>query len=118
MSIGCQINSGTFKGKIYAEASIDGGVNYVTVNFFDPVNNAVIQFLDFSILSNPLTIMSIIPIGGVSHIKIRVFEYISGSTTALIRASNVTGAVGSITASAFSNVDNYFINLINQVQPN
>lgn len=114
-SIGCQINAGTFKGKIYAEASIDGGINFVTVNFYDPVNSAIVQFLDFSVMSNPLTIMSIVPIGGVSHIRLRVFEYTSGSTTALLRASNVIGAVGSITASAFAQVNNYFVTIASNI---
>lgn len=109
-TIGFQLNPGTFTGRLYAQSSIDGGTSWVNVNFYDPGNAAVLPYLDY-VSPNTLSIVSIVPIGGSSHVRVIALNYTSGSTTGFLRASNVVGASGSITASAFGNVTNTYISI-------
>lgn len=111
-SVGFQLNAGTFVGTLLAEASVDGGTTWTPVPFYDPVNSAILTNLAFS--PNTITkILSIIPIGGASNVRVRVSQYTSGSATSLLRAANVTGATGAITAAAFSTVSNNIIDIPN-----
>jgi hypothetical protein len=111
-SVGFQLNPGTFVGTIQAEASVDGGVNWTPVPFYDPVNSAILTNLSFN--GNPTTkIVSLIPIGGSSNVRVRVSQYISGSASSLLRAANVSGASGAITAAAFGVVVNNIITVPN-----
>lgn len=107
-TIGFQLNPGTFTGRLYAQSSIDGGINWVNVNFYDPGNAAVLPYLDY-VSPNALSIVSIVPIGGSSHVRVIALNHVGGSATGFIRASNVVGASGSITASAFGNVVNSYV---------
>lgn len=109
-TIGFQLNPGTFTGRLQAQSSIDGGNNWVNINFYDPGNAAVLPYLDY-VSPNSLSIVSIVPIGGSSHIRVVSTNHIGGSATGFIRASNVVGASGSITASAFGNVSNVYISI-------
>ena len=113
-SVGFQLNPGTFNGTIVAEASVDGGVTFASVPFYDPVNSAILPSLDFlpSIIAK---IVSVVPIGGSSHVRVRVSRYVSGSSTGLLRAANVAGASGAITAAAFGVVSNTILSLTNNI---
>jgi hypothetical protein len=111
VSIGFQLNAGTFKGILYAQSSVDGGANWANVNFYDPANSTVLPYLEFTGSSHAVKIVSITPIGGSSHVRVIALNYTSGTSAGIIRASNVTGAVGSITASAFNTISNQYITL-------
>lgn len=106
-SVGFQLNAGTLVGTLVPECSIDGGSTWVACTFFDPINSSVTSSLVFG-SSNTLKVLSVLPIGGSSHVKIRVSAYTSGTANALMRASLVTGAAGAITAAAFGTVSNTF----------
>jgi hypothetical protein len=109
-SAGFQINTGSFIGTLVAESSVDGGSNWTGVPFYDPLNAAILTSLVFS-TANTLKIVSIIPLGGSSNVRVRVSAQTSGSATALVRASTVTGAAGAITAAAFSSITNTYISI-------
>lgn len=111
-SVGFQINPGTFIGTLTAQSSIDGGTNWTNSPFYDPENSSVITNLTF-ISANTLDILSIIPIGGSSNIRVMVTNYVSGSATGLLRAANVAGAAGAITAAAFGTVVNTTVSIPN-----
>lgn len=111
-SVGFQINAGTLIGTLMAESSVDGGTSWTTSPFYDPVNSSVLPLVNFS-SANPLTILSIIPIGGSSHARVRVSSYTSGFSTSLLRAANVSGAAGAITSAAFGNVTNSTVSITN-----
>lgn len=104
-SVGFQINPGTFIGTLTAQSSIDGGANWTNSPFYDPENSSVLTNLIFT-STNTLDILSIIPIGGSSNVRVLVTNYVSGSATGLLRAANVSGASGAITAAAFGTVTN------------
>ena len=111
-SVGFQLNAGTLVGTIIAEASVDGGTIFTSVPFYDPANSAVLPSLTFS--PNLTTkIVSVIPIGGSSHVRIRVISYTSGTATGLLRAANVNGVTGAVTASAFGQVSNRVVSITN-----
>lgn len=107
-SVGFQLSPGTLIGTIVAEASVDGGTNWTIVPFFDPANSSSVNSITFS-SPNPLKILSIIPIGGATHIRVRVSAYTSGTANAILTASEATGAAGTVTAAAFANVSNTFV---------
>jgi len=117
-SVGFQLNSGTFTGILVAESSVDGGNKWTTVPFYDPINSSVLTQLIFT-SPNPDKIVSIIPIGGSSHVRVRVLSYTSGSATGLLRATQVSGSTGTVTASAFGNVVNTYpvilANIVTQI---
>jgi hypothetical protein len=107
-SVGFQIAAGTLIGTLVPECSIDGGTTWVSCTFFDPINSAVASSIVFG-SSNTLKVVSVLPIGGSSNVRIRVSIYTSGTANALMRASEVTGAAGAITASAYSTITNTFV---------
>lgn len=119
-SVGFQINPGTFIGILVAESSVDGGINWAIVPFYDPANSSVLTSLIF-VSPNDLKIVSIVPIGGSSHVRVRVSIYTSGDTTGLLRATQISGTTGAVTASAFGTVVNTFplilANTVTQILP-
>jgi hypothetical protein len=105
-SVGLQLASGTLIGTIVVECSLDGGSTYPgSGSFYDPINSTVTSSIVFS-SSNGAKTVSILPIGGSSHVRVRVSAYTSGTANALLRASQVTGAAGAITSAAFGTVTN------------
>lgn len=110
-SVGFHLNTGTFIGTLWAEASINGGVNYTRVPFYDPTNGTQLQELLFGV-ANSMKILAIVPIGGASHIRVRVQSYSSGTVTGLLRASSVSGSTGITSAAAFSTIVNTFPSLV------
>lgn len=113
-SVGFQINAGTLTGTIVAEASIDGGLNWAQVPFYDPANSAVLLALSYN-NPNATRAYSIIALGGSSHVRVRISAYTSGSATGLLRASTTAGNSGAITAAAFGVVNNTYPTLDSNV---
>lgn len=109
-STGFQILAGTFIGTLVPECSIDGGTTWTTASFYDPSNSTVSSSLVFG-SANTTKILSILPIGGSSNVRVRVSIFTSGTANAVLRASQVTGAAGAVTAAAFGNVTNTYISL-------
>lgn len=109
-SAGFQINPGSFAGTLLAESSVDGGSSWTSIPFYDPLNATVLTNLTF-INPNPLKIVSLIPLGGSSHVRVRVSSYISGTANALLRASTISGAAGAVTAAAFGQITNTYVSI-------
>jgi len=109
-SAGFQIYPGNFTGTLLAESSVDGGSSWATIPFYDPLNATVLTNLTFT-NPNPLKIVSLIPLGGSSHVRVRVSSYTSGTANALLRASTVSGAAGAVTAAAFGQVTNTYVSI-------
>lgn len=106
-SVGLQLTAGTLIGTIVPECSLDGGTTWVTCSFYDNSNSTITNSVIFG-SSNTLKVLSILPIGGASNVRVRVSAYTSGTANSILRASQVTGAVGAVTAAAFGNVSNTF----------
>lgn len=111
-SVGFQILAGTLIGTLTPECSIDGGTTWTQASFYDPSNSTVSSSITFS-SANTTKVLSIIPIGGSSHVRVLVSAYTSGTAVSLLRASQVQGAVGAITSAAFGTVTNNYINVPN-----
>jgi hypothetical protein len=94
-SVGFQINSGSFIGTLIPESSLDGGTSWDLTYFIDSSTNSASNSFVFS-TSNTLKILSVVPLNGASHVRVRVGSYTSGSATALLRASVSRGATQSI----------------------
>jgi hypothetical protein len=109
-SVGFQISAGTFIGTLTPQCSVDGGTTWADASFYNPVSSSITSTLVFS-SANTLQILSVLPIGGSSHVRILVSAYTSGTANALLRASQVTGAAGAVTAAAFGTVNNTYIAL-------
>lgn len=105
-SVGLQLAAGTLIGTLVCECSLDGGATYPGIGiFYDPSNSTQFPSLVFS-SANTAKTLSILPVGGSSHIRIRVSAFSSGTANAILRASQVNGAAGAVTAAAFSTVTN------------
>jgi len=109
-SVGFQILAGTLIGTLTPECSIDGGTTWTTASFYDPVNSTVSNSVVFG-SSNTTKILTVLPVGGSSNVRIRVSAYTSGTANAVLRASQVTGAAGAVTAAAFGTVTNNFVSI-------
>lgn len=109
-SSGFQILSGTLIGTITPECSIDGGTTWAQAAFYDPSNSTISTNVVFA-SSNGTKILSILPIGGSSHVRVRVSAFTSGTANCLLRASQVTGSAGAVTAAAFGTITNSFVGL-------
>lgn len=109
-SAGFQITAGTFIGSLTPECSVDGGTTWAQASFYDPSNSTVSTVVTFATV-NTTKVLSILPIGGSSNARIRVSAYTSGTANAIIRASQVTGAAGAVTAAAFETVSNTYASL-------
>lgn len=110
-SVGFQLLAGTLIGTIAPQCSIDGGTTWTQASFYDPSNSTVANSIVFA-SSNTQKILSILPIGGSSHVRVIVTVFTSGTANSLLRASEVTGAAGAVTAAAFSVVTNTFPTLV------
>jgi hypothetical protein len=106
-SVGFQITTGTLVGTITPECSIDGGTTWAQASFYDPSNSTVTTSVVFSI-ANTTKVLSILPIGGSSNVRVRVSAFTSGTANSILRASQVTGAAGAVTAAAYGNITNTF----------
>ena len=84
-SIAFQLNPGTLTATIVAEASVDGGVTYTSSLFNDPISGTVFNGVTAT-NPNVLIIEGIKVFGGVSHVRVRVSAYTSGSATSSLRA--------------------------------
>lgn len=104
-SAGFQILSGTLIGTLTPESSIDGGTTWAPASFYDPSNSTISSNVVFA-SANATKVLSVLPIGGSSNIRVRVSAYTSGTANSLLRASQVTGAAGAVTAAAFATVTN------------
>lgn len=111
-SAGFQVLAGTLVGTLVAEASLDGGTTWTSVYFYDPANSTVVGSIVFS-SSNTTKILSILPIGGASDVRVRVSAYTSGTANSLLRASTILGVAGAITAAAFGTVVNAYVTIPN-----
>lgn len=100
-SVGFQINPGTLIGSIKAQSSVDGGSTWVDVPFYEVSSSSVSSQINFG-SPNTLKILSIVPVGGSSDIRVLVNSYTSGSATALLRASSITGTAPVILPAAGS----------------
>jgi hypothetical protein len=109
-SVGFQILAGTLIGTLVPECSIDGGTTWVQASFYDPANSTVSTSLVFG-SSNTTKVLSVLPIGGSSNVRVRVSLYTSGTANSILRASQVTGAAGAVTAAAFGTVSNTYVTL-------
>lgn len=102
-SVGFQINAGTLIGTLIPMCSIDGGITYVNCSFYDSSNSTISNSIVFG-SANTLKVLSILPIGGSSHVQVKVTAYTSGTANSILRASEVTAAAGAVTAAAFGTV--------------
>lgn len=109
-SVGFQIATGTLIGTLTPECSIDGGTTWVACTFFDPVNSTVATSIIFG-TANTLKVVSVLPIGGSSQVRVRVSVYTSGTANSLMRASSVSGVAGALTAAAFGTITNTYVSL-------
>lgn len=109
-SVGFQLTAGTLIGTVTPECSIDGGTTWAQASFFDPANSTIVTSITFA-SSNGTKVLSILPIGGSSHVRVRVSAYTSGTANGLVRASEITGSAGAVTAAAFGTVTNAYISL-------
>lgn len=109
-SCGFQILAGTLIGTVVPECSLDGGATWVSCSFYNTANSSVTTSLVFG-SSNTLQVLSVLPIGGASNVRVRVSAYTSGTANSILRASMVTAAAGAVTAAAFGNVVNTYVSL-------
>lgn len=109
-SAGFQILAGTFIGSLIPECSIDGGTTWAQASFYDSSNSTISTTITFS-TANTTKVLSILPVGGSSNVRVRVSAFTSGTANALLRASQVTGSAGAVTAAAFGTVVNTYISL-------
>jgi hypothetical protein len=92
--VGFQLAAGTLIGTITPQCSLDGGTSWVNCAFYNPLSTSSYANFKFA-TANPLTILSILPINGSSHVKVIVTSYTSGTANAIMRASEVLGPVAS-----------------------
>lgn len=109
-SVGFQLAAGTLVGTIVPECSLDGGTTWITCSFYNISTSSISTSVVFG-SANTLTILSVLPIGGASNVRVRVSAYTSGTANGLMRASQVTGAAGAITSAAFGTVSNTYVSL-------
>lgn len=107
-SVGFQLSAGTFIGTLTAQCSLDGGTTWGQASFFDPSNSTVSSTVTFN-SANGLKVLSILPIGGSSHVRVIVTSYTSGTANAIMRASIVSGAAGAVVAAAYGVITNTFV---------
>jgi hypothetical protein len=109
-SVGFQLAVGTLIGTIQAQCSLDGGTTWQNVSFYNPSTSSLQTSITFG-SANSLQILSVLPVGGSSHVRVTVTAYTSGTANSLLRASQVTGAAGAVTAAAFGTVANTYVSL-------
>lgn len=87
-SVGFHMDNGTFRGTIAPEISIDNGVNWVSTFWETPNTGAKTSTLAIAANYAPVERNIIVPCG-VSHARVRVTAYTSGTANALIRATQI-----------------------------
>lgn len=115
--VGFQILAGTLIGTIIPEFSIDGGTTWFPASFYDNAQSSLLPNVIFSV-NNTTKMLTVITLGGTSHVRVRVSAYTSGTANALMRVShgvNITitpaGATGG--AAAYGTVTNTFVTIPN-----
>lgn len=109
-SVGFQLAAGTLIGTITPQSSLDGGTTWGQASFYNPSNSSVVNSITFS-SSNTLQILSILPIGGSSNVRVIVTAYTSGTANSLLRASKVIGTAGAVISAAFGTVTNSSVSI-------
>ena len=102
-SCGFQIAAGTLIGTITPQCSVDGGTTWTNVSFLQPSTNVVFTSYSFS-SANPTTLLTVLPIGGSTNIRVIVSAYTSGTANAILTASEIsvnTGSASSAPADLF-----------------
>lgn len=99
-SVGFQILAGTLIGTITPQCSIDGGTTWASASFYDSSNSTIVNSVTFA-SANTQKILSVLPVGGSSNVRVIVTAYTSGTANTLMRASEVSAAAGAVTAAAF-----------------
>jgi hypothetical protein len=89
-AVGMQLASGTFKGTLVAEISMDGGTTWAGSYFVDPATSNVTTSFVTSATNNPATTRSIILPGGASMARVRVSAFTSGTASVTLRADTST----------------------------
>jgi hypothetical protein len=87
-SVGFHMGNGTFRGTIAPEISIDNGTNWVSTFWETPNTGAKTSTLAIAANYAPVVRTILVP-GGVSHARVRVTAYTSGTANALIRATQL-----------------------------
>lgn len=85
---GFTLLSGTLAATILLDLSFDGGTNWVVGTLLDP-STSLISTGNVVTNPNPVIVRSIIVNSGVTHVRIRVSAYTSGTANAVITASSV-----------------------------
>ena len=93
--MGLFLAAGTLQGTIIAELSYDGGTTWVTGLFFNPATSVSSQTIVFA-SNNPATSVSMVPFPGMSHQRVRVSAYTSGTATATLRATAADSLVSTV----------------------
>lgn len=84
-SVALELSAGTLIGTITAEVSYDGGTTWRQGVFLDRTNERRLRSITF-VSANGL-VCAVLPVnGGVSHVRVRVSAFTSGSAVALLRA--------------------------------
>ena len=83
---GMNLASGTLIGTIIAEASYDGGTNWVSTFFLDSVTKIEVNTIVFG-GSNPATYKGIICPSGSTHVRVRVSAFTSGTANCTLTAT-------------------------------
>lgn len=96
-SVGMQLSSGTLIGTIKPQISVDAGSTWVDAMFYDPTTGNSSATIVFS-AANTATTRFISKLNGVSHVRIIVSSYTSGSASCALQATqavdNTTSFMG------------------------
>jgi hypothetical protein len=96
-SAGFQLAAGTLIGTIIPEISYDGGTTWNAVQFIDPVRSSYFNNYIFPSSPNAATAASIDTSGGVTHARVRVSAFTSGTANAVMNASKVARGSTTVT---------------------
>ncbi|CAK9249684.1 unnamed protein product [Sphagnum jensenii] len=90
-TVGFQMAAGTFIGTVTPQYSIDGGTSWLTCSFLNPSTGNITSSFTFT-SSNTLTILSIIPGGGSTNVRVIVTAYTSGTASCILSATQTLSA--------------------------
>lgn len=88
--VGMQLATGTFKGTLVPEVSMDGGTTWVASYFVDPATSNPASSFVTSATNNPATTRSILLPAGTGQVRVRVSAFTSGTASASLRATETT----------------------------
>jgi hypothetical protein len=86
--VAMQLAAGTLVGTIVPEISVDGGTTWVTSYFIEPSTGVMVQSMVFGV-ANTAIARIIVVLGGISHVRVRVSAYTSGTANCSVRATAV-----------------------------